>query len=344
MAAKSILPTISIVVPVYSGAKTLAELASRCAELKSVHPDDGLDPIKDLIFVCDEPIDDSIDVIHNLEKAFPWIRVVQLARNSGQHLATAVGMMISSSDWVLTIDEDLQHPPEVIYEALHCALSLSADVVYIRSSSVVHRGSFYRDITSCVSKKTLRLLTKQEYADISSFRLVRGEIARVVGHTLDRHSYLDATLFAATSRRRRTVLRSSFADTRTEQSGYHLSNLLRHYGRLISSAELSGLQLLSSLFLAFMVPIIMIVSIYLLSALVHSVQAVAPGWLSLFTMILALGLLVMSMGAYTLKLLSVLISRSGGLPPFMVVDRSLDQLHFNSLQELGYFRDLSCHR
>lgn len=332
MAVAPPIPLVSIVVPVYSGRDTIPLLIERCEKLRQ-----GLDElpagvVTELIFVCDEPIDDSEALLHDQSARHSWIRVTSLARNGGQHLATAVGMLYSTGDWILSIDEDLQHPPELLARALKEALRRSLDILYIKSTERVHANSLYRDISSKASKLLLRFFTREDYSKISSFRLIRGEIGRAVANSIDTKSYLDAVLFSATSPRRRGVLHANFIDARRDGgSGYNLAKLIRHYGRFIMSAEFSGMQLLSSLGILVAVPLLLLFSGYLLLGLLQGVQLLTPGWLSLFSLGLTTVALIVAFGIYTIKLISVLFLRSTGLAPFLVIDRQLDPVHLSWL-------------
>lgn len=332
MAMDAALPAVSIVVPVYSGATTIQALIQRCAILRQGDSSLPAGIVRELIFACDEPIDNSESILRAAITNHPWVRIVSLSRNSGQHLATAVGMLYSSGDWILTIDEDLQHPPELLAQALIEALHSSLDLVYIRSTERIHSKSFYRDLTSNLSKLMLRFFTRDEYSEISSFRLIRGEIGRTVSNVIDSRSYLDAALFAATSKRRRRTIYAPFSDSRADSaSGYSFVKLIRHYGRFITSAEFSGLQLLNSIGILISLPVLILGIAYFIYSIFKGVQAITPGWLSLFTLGSTANALIIFFGIYSIKLLSVLFARSSGMPPFLVIDRSIDRLHLKGI-------------
>ncbi len=336
MAVEAVIPRVTVVVPVYAGRDTLPRLIDRCERLRAGEGDLPAGVLTELIFVCDEPIDDSESLLLSQSESRSWIHVVSLARNGGQHLATAVGILYSTGDWILTIDEDLQHPPELLGKALEMALRSSLDVLFVKSQRKIHANSLYRDATSRASKLLMRFFTREDYSEISSFRLIRGEIGRAVSNCVDAKLYFDAALFAATSRLRRGVFYASYEDSRQGGgSGYSLPKLIRHYGRFIISAEFSGLQFLYSLGLLVAVPLFVFMIGLLVLGLLQGVQQFAPGWLSLFTIELLLVLFVVGFGVYSVKLISVLFFRSTGLPPFLVIDRQLDRAHLEYLQPIN---------
>src|SRR5690349_13842441 len=107
--------TVSFVTPVYSGEAHLPALVSRQEEARAALEKSGL-AVRHVesIFVCDEPIDGSARVLAELAKTRPWITVLHLGKNMGQHGATAAGLLHSSGDWVVTMDEDGQHDPVLV--------------------------------------------------------------------------------------------------------------------------------------------------------------------------------------------------------------------------------------
>ncbi len=328
MAVEPVVPHVSVVVPVYSGSETIPALIERCEALRQGCFDLPAGILTELIFVCDEPVDASEALLHRERETHDWITVVSLARNGGQHLATAVGILYSKGDWILTIDEDLAHPPELLGKALEEVLGAGLDTLYVRSTEKIHTKSLYLDATSKASKLLLRFLTRDDYAEISSFRLIRGEVGRAVAKCVDSKLYFDAVLFAATSKVRRSVFYSNFRDSRRDGgSGYNLAKLIRHYGRFVMSAEFSGLQLLNSIGVLVAAPLLLFFAGLLVLGLVQGVQQFTPGWLSLFSLGLTAIIFIVAFGIYSLKLISVLFLRSTGLPPFLVINRQLDRAH-----------------
>ncbi|MEZ5197426.1 MAG: glycosyltransferase family 2 protein [Bacteroidales bacterium] len=100
----------SVVVPVYNGATTIVELFDRT---KKVFHD--LNASFEIIFVEDGGKDNSWEIIRSLYKQYPeQIVGVRLSKNYGQHNATFCGLDNASGQFIITIDDDLQTPPEEI--------------------------------------------------------------------------------------------------------------------------------------------------------------------------------------------------------------------------------------
>lgn len=329
-------PTVSIIVPVYSGELTLPDLIQRCLALRQQSAGLYAQLLHELIFVCDDPIDNSEAVLRAESNQHDWIRVVSLARNCGQHMATAVGMLYSSGDWILTIDEDLQHSPEILPVILRNVLQQGLDILYVKSRSSVHSKSFYRDFTSVASKWLMRTLTREDYSIVSSFRLLRGVIGRAIAISIDSQSYLDAALFAATGLRRRGVYSTILKDSRMSgRSGYNFKSLLRHFSRLILSAEPSGFRLLAwGLLLVSGLTLSGLGLLVLRALLAGTTYTLAPGWLSLFLLGISIHLFMLGYFVYALKMLSVLLARSAGAPAFLVISRAADKIHLIVLEKI----------
>ena len=106
------MQTLSIVVPVYSGEKFISALFEEIHSYRSLLEAIAAPiQVRELIFVMDDPVDGSHEIISEISHAHDWVITLNLSRNFGQHQATVAGILHSSSDWVVTMDEDLQHHP-----------------------------------------------------------------------------------------------------------------------------------------------------------------------------------------------------------------------------------------
>ena len=326
-------PRISVVIPVYAAAAYLDEMVQR---LRSIREDNEILPaflLHEAIFICDEPIDASEAILRRQAERYDWVKVFSLTRNGGQHLATAVGITRTTGDWILTLDEDLQHPPELIRDVLIHALRSGFDLVYIRSTTRIHLEARYRDWSSRTSKALMKLVTNEDYSILSSFRLIRGDVARHVLAAIDRKSYLDAVLMYHTSPRRRGVYYGEFQDRRNRDgSGYSFKKLIRHYGKLLLSVEISGLRLVVSIAVAFGALLVALSAGYLLIAWKTNVYQQTPGWMSLFLLGVMTNILILLLITYIIKTVSVLWQRSSGSPTYLLVDRTVDASHQAVLQ------------
>ncbi len=125
----------------------------------------------EVIVVEDGSPDQTGAVIRGLTLSRPWLRSVHLCRNYGQHNALLCGIRLAGFDKIVTMDDDLQHPPEEIHMLLK-ALDEGADVVY--GVAVGGQHGLLRDIATGVTKYALQeSLGAGQAKDISAFRAFR---------------------------------------------------------------------------------------------------------------------------------------------------------------------------
>lgn len=163
--------SVSVVVPVYNGEQALRELTVRVRESLERN---GYR--HELVFVNDGSKDGSWAMIEKLADEFPNVRGFDLMRNYGQHNALLAGVLKSRNDYIVTIDDDLQHPPEEIPRLLE-ALEQGNDVAYGKPISREH--SLWRNLSSKIAKSSFRIVLGAEMGEYSSaFRAFRSELRR----------------------------------------------------------------------------------------------------------------------------------------------------------------------
>ena len=118
-------PELSIVIPVYNEEDVLPLLAQR------LRPGaDGLETAYEVVAVDDGSTDATAVVLQRIRRDWPELRVVRLRANAGHQAAISAGLSVSRGDYVVTLDADLQDPPEVIPQMLAAAREERVDVVY----------------------------------------------------------------------------------------------------------------------------------------------------------------------------------------------------------------------
>lgn len=104
---------LSVIVPIFNEASTLEELAQRLSCTFK-----GLGKTYEMIFVDDGSTDDSAPILRRLYEQDPAVKVIRLHRNCGQHAAVFAGFERARGEIVVTLDGDLQNPPEEIPKLL----------------------------------------------------------------------------------------------------------------------------------------------------------------------------------------------------------------------------------
>jgi glycosyltransferase involved in cell wall biosynthesis len=159
-------PSISIVIPVYNSSLSLPDLITQLNYVLT-----GLTDRYELILVNDGSRDASWETICELSKAHPWVHGINLMRNYGQHNALLCGIRTAAHEIIVTMDDDLQHPPGEIYHLLD-RLKEGFDVVYGSPNSEQH--GLWRDLASQITKLALSSAMGIDTArKVSAFRAFR---------------------------------------------------------------------------------------------------------------------------------------------------------------------------
>ena len=160
--------TLSVVIPVYRSESTLAPLTQR---LLAVLP--LLAPEYEIILVDDGGPDDSWQVLRELQAAHPdRIVAMQLMRNFGQQNAQMCGFRHARGDYIVTMDDDLQHPPEEIPKLLRKIEHGGFDLVYGVYGDKQHSG--WRNAGSALINAFYRMAFRNRVM-VTSFRIIRSE-------------------------------------------------------------------------------------------------------------------------------------------------------------------------
>lgn len=183
---------LSVVVPVYRSQRTLPELYRRLrATLETAEPS------FEIILVEDCGGDDSWRVIQDIARSDPRVRGVQLSRNFGQHAATICGFAQSRGLWIATLDDDLEQGPEHLPAMYRKALE-GHDLVYGVYPERSHKA--WRNLTSSLARWLFRKAIPSLNYSYTSFRVVRGDLARELARFDSPFPFVDGYLSWLTNR------------------------------------------------------------------------------------------------------------------------------------------------
>src|SRR5882757_4349121 len=148
--------SISVVTPVYNGEASIAEL---CQRLSEVLPRIATE--YEIILVNDGSRDRSWEIISELSSRFATVRGLNLMRNYGQHNALLCGIRAAKYEVIVTMDDDLQHPPEEIPRLL-ARLDEGLDVVY--GAPDAEQNGLLRAVASRLTRLALSTAVGSEVA------------------------------------------------------------------------------------------------------------------------------------------------------------------------------------
>jgi glycosyltransferase involved in cell wall biosynthesis len=230
---------VSVVVPCYRSAGTLPELVDR---LRLVLP--SCTTAYEIILVVDGSPDDTWDVASKLAAAD--VMAVRLMRNYGQHNALLAGIARTRYEVVVTMDDDLQHPPEEVPGMLEQLADPSVDLVY--GVAVDEEHGFVRSLASRGVKRGLAAAGVPNAQDVSAFRAFRGELRNGFSHIADAFVSIDVLLsWVTTSVRRRAV---RMEKRNVGRSNYSVRALARHALDMVTGYSGGPLRVVTYLGLA----------------------------------------------------------------------------------------------
>lgn len=217
--------TYSIVIPVYNSSPFLEETVERI--ISSSKENYLLDKI---ILVDDGSKDNSWKKILELKSQYPeHISGIKLSRNFGQHNATCAGIAKAKSDFIITMDDDLETAPEDAIKLIESQVGSEADVVY---------GKYKRP-----SRNLLRKAFKLFYEIIakivggdskvngSSFRLIKTELAKEITAQATNFVFIDEVIFWFTNDIKFVDIKHY--QSRRERSHYSFASLLKLGGEVV---------------------------------------------------------------------------------------------------------------
>jgi glycosyltransferase involved in cell wall biosynthesis len=225
---------LSIVVPVYRGAATIGRLVEA---LSGLHPVGGME----IVLVNDGSPDNSADVCQELVRhSMVPITYVEHARNFGEHNAVMTGLRHIRGAYVITMDDDLQNPPEEVVRLYDHARLGNWDVVYTRYTVKQHAG--WRNLGSQFANAVAdRLLDKPKGLYLSSFRCMAALVVQSVTRYQGPYPYVDGLIMQVTQRIDSIEVRHL---PRIEgRSNYNLTRLVRLWLNLATSFSLAPLRL-----------------------------------------------------------------------------------------------------
>lgn len=209
---------VSVVVPVYGGTRALAELCERVGAAMR-----AAERSYEIVLVDDHGPDDAWTEIARIAAYDGRVKGVRLSRNFGQHAATVCGIGQSSGEWIVTMDDDLEHPPESITSLLAQGTA-SMPIVYGVFPARTH--SRFRNLSSEVMRWSLTRAFPDMNSNYTSYRAIHRPVAlELLRFGLNR-PYIDGMLSWITSSV--ATVEVSHGERRHGESAYTLSKLIAH--------------------------------------------------------------------------------------------------------------------
>lgn len=177
------MTTYSVVVPVYNEEGNVEDLVARVVPVM-----EQIGESFEILFVDDGSRDRTVSLLRDLAEKDDRIKIVRFSRNYGQEVAVEAAYLNAEGEWLIQMDGDLQNPPEDIPKLL--AVKDEYDVVYgIRQN---RQDPLPRVLASRAMQRGMKWMDVELPDDVSTFRLMRAPIARLVAALPEKKKFLSA--------------------------------------------------------------------------------------------------------------------------------------------------------
>jgi polyisoprenyl-phosphate glycosyltransferase len=287
----------SIVIPVYNSEAIVGRTVERVVEVF-----EGAGLRYEIVLVNDGSPDHSWAVISEIARTTPHVVALNLLKNYGQHHANLAGFMESRGDYVITMDDDLQNPPDQALLLIDTALQ-GHDVVFGRFERKAAAG--YRQIGSkLISMINRRVFGQPDDLAVSNYRILRRDVVNRICAARTAHPYVTGQALMFSNNPGNVTVRH---DARAVgKSNYNLVRILRLVLTILFSyssyplraAALAGFALAAVSFLLGV--------FYLVHGIVSNTQL--PGWTTLVVLLSAFNGFIIAMlsmlGEYVVRTLN----------------------------------------
>ncbi len=210
-------PTYSFVIPAYNEEANLLPLYERLNAIS-----ENLDGSKEYIFINDGSIDKTLSILQDLARQDKDVKFINLSRNFGHQAALSAGLRYATGDAVISMDCDLQDPPEVI-EKMIAEWKNGYDIVYARRLNF-RKDNLLKKIGSKIYYRLMGKFTRIEIPqNVGDFRLVDKRVLREINKMPEHSRYLRGMV--AWTGFRHTFVDYQRPDRQFGESGYTFSKL-----------------------------------------------------------------------------------------------------------------------
>ena len=304
--------TVAVVIPVYQSvnqlAKTVSELIlilERSTELRDLNY-----KLNKVILVDDGSTDGSTKVISEL-LLNPVVTSIILNRNYGQHAAIFAGVLTSSEDVIITLDEDGEHDPLIIPEMIRKIEVDEYEIIYAKFN---FKKTDLKELSSLYAKKFIALISRDPNIKfISSFRAVKGTVFRSAAVYANNGSFLDVAL-GWISRKVSNV--ETIKRQTNRKSTYNFIDLVNHFSKLFFAAGIKPLIFLFNLGWIVSLGSLVAILIIIYRKIFSSIPV--QGWVSNIIVIIFFGGIMISSIGLVARYLSSIVETSSGKPFFTI--------------------------
>lgn len=269
--------SVSVVIPVYNSEASIPHVVEALADMLP-----QVATAYELILIEDDSRDSSWQAVQSASARYPWVIGIKLMRNYGQHNAILCGVRQARYEVIVTMDDDLQHPPEEIGKLL-ARLDDGYDVVYGSTPQQAH--GVLRGLASRITKYFLQqAMGAQAARSASAFRAFRTELRDAFAEYDEPTVIIDVLLTWGTTR-----FGSVAVQHRSRpygHSNYTVMKLINHAFNLMTGFSSVPLRLASLLGLAMtLFGLVLLFYVIVVRLFIFGWEGEAPGFTFLASMI-----------------------------------------------------------
>lgn len=303
-------PYVSVVIPVFNSAGVVAQTVTRTrAALEATGKD------FEIILVNDGSRDESWDIISELARHDPRVIAIDLLHNSGQHAANLCGFRQSRGEWVVTMDDDLQNPPEEIAK-LSAKAEEGFDLVLGKFEQKRHAS--HRRLGS----KLIRLINQRIFGQepdlvLSNFRMIRRDVIDRICAYHGPYPYVPGLCLMYSRKRANTLVRHQAREV--GHSNYNWKRILHLVAAILFNYSSFPLRVVGGIGVLVSIGSFVLGLYYLIERLVS--HSTVPGWTTLVVLLAFFNGVVMIMLAMLGEYVVRIINQISTSDPYIVRER-----------------------
>jgi len=266
---------LSIIIPVYNSEASLKELTERLVQTLKT-----MDKPYEIIFVNDGSRDRSFEILKEIKSQYQEkIVIINLTRNFGQQNALMCGFQYCNAEYIITLDDDLQNPPEEIPVLLN-AIEKGSDAVFGRYQE--KKDAAYKNIGSRIIRKLNHVIfgIKNDIA-FSSFRIIRRQIIEEIRDYKTCFPYISGMILSLTKKVENVTVKHD--ERKHGKSNYNLKKLVNLSFNLLINYSSIPLKIICYIGLLFSV-VSFSIGLYFIFKKIFIGQ-LPTGWTSLIVLI-----------------------------------------------------------
>jgi len=275
------LKKLSIVIPVYNSEKTIEEVVS---EIEIVVSKLNSKYDLEIMLVNDYSKDNSLEVCKNICKHKSFVKLISFSKNFGQHNALMAGIKIASGDYIISMDDDLQTPPDEMGKLIDELEKNNYDVVFAKYKT--ENKSIFRIFGGFVNDKMANILAeKPKNITINSYFIMKKYIADEIIKYDHAYPYMGGLIFRVTQNVGNVLIQHR--DRKISKTNYTLKKLLQLWFNGFTSFSVKPLRISSVFGLFFSITGFVYLLIIIISKIIN--PGVPAGWTSIMAAIIFFG-------------------------------------------------------